>query len=117
MLSRVRWLGAGVAMGAGGSLWAQRKVKSVAARYRPSGLAGEAAERAKGLPGELRAAIREGRHAMREREAELRSGGPGQVLRRQGATRPGSHTPTEPSGHTPTGLGSQAPSGQAPSRP
>ena len=60
-------------MGVGGSLWAQRKMKAVAARYSPSGLAGGAAERAKVLPGEVKAALEGGRHAMRVREAELRA--------------------------------------------
>ena len=65
MLKRVRWLTAGAAFGFGGALWLQRKVKSAADRYRPVGLAGAAAVRAKD-------AFDEGRTAMREREAELR---------------------------------------------
>jgi hypothetical protein len=72
VLKRLRWLVTGLAVGAGGSLWAQRKVKILASRYRPSGLAGSAATRAKGLPADVVAAIREGRAAMKQREAELR---------------------------------------------
>jgi hypothetical protein len=72
MLKRVRWLGTGLALGVGGSLWAQRKVKDMAARYRPSGLANSAANRARDVPSDLRAALREGREAMRQRESELR---------------------------------------------
>ncbi|MBV9661443.1 MAG: hypothetical protein JO337_09820 [Acidimicrobiales bacterium] len=65
MLKRIRWLGAGLAVGVGGSIWAQRKMKSVASRYRPAGVAQGAATRAVD-------AWREGRSAMKEREAELR---------------------------------------------
>lgn len=69
MLKRVRWLSMGAAVGFGGSLWVQRKLKTAAERYRPVGLAGAAAGRA-------REALEEGRAAMRQREAELR-GAPG----------------------------------------
>lgn len=72
MFKRARWMATGLAVGFGGSLWAQRKVKDVAARYRPSGLANSAANKAKGVPEDIRAALREGKEAMREREAELR---------------------------------------------
>lgn len=65
MLKRARWLVTGAAVGFGGSLWMQRKLKGAANRYRPVGLAGAAAARA-------RDALEEGRTAMREREAELK---------------------------------------------
>ena len=65
MLKRVRWLLAGAAVGFGGSVWLQRKVRTAAERLRPSGVAGAAAARA-------RDALEEGRTAMRDREAELR---------------------------------------------
>lgn len=65
MLKRVRWLTTGAAVGFGGALWLQRKVKTAAGRYRPAGMAGAAAVRA-------REAFEEGRAAMREREAELK---------------------------------------------
>jgi hypothetical protein len=67
MLKRVRWLMAGAAVGFGGSFWFQRKMKAAASRYRPLGMAGAAAARA-------RDALEDGRTAMREREAELRGG-------------------------------------------
>ena len=73
MLKRLRWMITGLAVGAGASLWAERKAKALAARYRPSGLAGSATNRARGLPSDVAAAWREGRQAMREREAELRA--------------------------------------------
>jgi hypothetical protein len=86
MIKRVRWMGAGLAVGVGGSLWAQRKVKSVLARYTPAGLGGGAVNRVKVLPGEVKAALREGRSAMHEREAELRADSP--VRGRQPPGRP-----------------------------
>jgi len=78
-------MGAGIAVGVGGSLWAQRRVKSVLARYRPASVGAGAVDRAKVWPGQVRAAIQEGRLAMREREAELRS-----------PRSRGSQTPTRP---------------------
>ena len=74
MFRRVRWFGAGAAVGAGATVWAQRKVKVAVARYRPAGLAGSAVDKALAWPGEVRAAIDEGRTTMRQREAELRHG-------------------------------------------
>ena len=65
MLKRVRWLVTGAAVGFGGSVWLQRKVRTAAERWRPAGVAGAAANRAKD-------AVQEGRTAMRAREAELR---------------------------------------------
>lgn len=65
MPKRTRWLVTGVALGAGGSLWAQRKAKTAAARYGPVGLAEATGRR-------LVAAFADGREAMREREAQLK---------------------------------------------
>jgi hypothetical protein len=69
---RLRWFGAGAALGIGASVWAQRKVKAAAARYHPVGLAGNAVDKARAWPTTVRAAVQEGRTTMREREAELR---------------------------------------------
>jgi hypothetical protein len=74
MLRRARWFGAGAAVGVATSLWARRKLKTTALRYHPAGLAGSAVGRARAWPGEVRAAIDEGRTTMRQREAELRHG-------------------------------------------
>ena len=65
MFKRVRWMSTGAAVGFGAAVWLQRKVKTAGRRYRPVGVAGAAAARA-------RDALEEGRVAMREREAELR---------------------------------------------
>jgi hypothetical protein len=75
MAHRARWMAAGLLIGAGGSVWVERKVRSVASRYSPAGLAGSTTARARGLGADVRAAIAEGRDAMRAREAELRSEG------------------------------------------
>lgn len=79
MFKRMRWLATGLVVGAGGSVWAQRKAKEVASRYAPAGVAQDAANRALD-------ALKEGRTAMREREAQLRRAGPwaadGRVSRR-----------------------------------
>ncbi len=72
MFRRARWFGAGVALGAGVTVWAQRKVRGLMARYRPARLAGGAVDKALGWPSEVRAALDEGRTTMRQREAELR---------------------------------------------
>ena len=79
-------MGAGLAVGFGSALWAQHKVRTVAARYSPNSLAGVTMARARDFPGEVKAAVREGREAMREREAELRSGSGSRG--RRPATRP-----------------------------
>ncbi len=67
MLKRVKWLATGIAIGAGGSVWAKRKAKSALERYAPPGLLDAASRR-------LRGAFADGRTAMREREAELKGG-------------------------------------------
>jgi hypothetical protein len=72
VLKRARWISVGAALGAGGVLWAQRKIRGVSDRYGPAGIAGDAMERAISLPSNLRDAFAEGREAMRDREAELR---------------------------------------------
>ncbi len=73
-MKRLRWMGAGLALGIGSSMWVRRKARAVVARYHPSSVAGGAAGRVRSWPGEVREALREGRQAMRDREAELRSG-------------------------------------------
>jgi hypothetical protein len=72
VFKRARWMGAGAALGAGAAVWLPRKLKAMADRYKPVGIAGDAVEKAASLPGSLKDAFAEGRDAMREREAELR---------------------------------------------
>lgn len=72
MFKRLRWLVTGAGIGLGTSLWLQRKVKRTAARYSPQRFSGELTRTVKGISGDVRAAVTEGREAMREREAALR---------------------------------------------
>lgn len=68
MFKRARWLVTGAGVGFGTSLWLQRKVKRTAARYAPQRVTNELSR----ITGDVRAAVQEGRDAMREREAALR---------------------------------------------
>ena len=73
MFKRARWVSIGAALGFGGSLWAQRKVRAAIERYLPEQVAGRVADRTRGIRSDLRDAIAEGRVAMRAREVELRA--------------------------------------------
>jgi hypothetical protein len=65
-MSRLMWFAAGAAAGVGGSVYAKRKAREAAERYRPVNVA-------KGALDRLTDAVREGRTAMVAREAELRA--------------------------------------------
>jgi hypothetical protein len=69
---RVFWLTVGYGAGIGTSWYAARKVKAAARRYTPEGLGDRVSETATAISGNVKAAVTEGRSAMREREAELR---------------------------------------------
>ncbi|MGC8513371.1 MAG: hypothetical protein ACP5P1_10110 [Acidimicrobiales bacterium] len=85
MPKRTRWLITGVALGAGGSLWAQRKAKTAAAHYGPAGLVEATGRR-------LVAALADGREAMREREAQLKGTSPDDDRRAGLRSTPGGHS-------------------------
>jgi hypothetical protein len=70
MLKRVRWMVVGMGVSAAGKIWAKRKLSGFMQHYSPPQVATRAAASAKG---ELRAALAEGKAAMKRREAELRS--------------------------------------------
>ena len=72
MIKRLTWWAAGAAMGAIGSTYAKRKVKQTVAQLAPSAIAGSAVAVVKDVAKDLKAALGEGRTAMRERETELR---------------------------------------------
>ena len=72
MLRRLLWLLIGAGFGFGASFWLMRFVRETAARYTPERVSADLADAIKGLGTDLRAAVAEGREAMREREAELR---------------------------------------------
>lgn len=69
---RVFWLAVGYGAGIGSSVYATRKVKAAARRYTPEALTDRVSDTVTGISRDVRAAITEGRAAMREREAELR---------------------------------------------
>jgi hypothetical protein len=72
VFKRARWLVTGAGVGFGTSLWVQRRVRRTVARYAPQRVTNELTRTVKGITGDVRAAVQEGRDAMREREAALR---------------------------------------------
>lgn len=73
MFKRLFWLLIGAGFGFGVSFWITRVVKETLARYTPERVGADVAASVKGLGADLRAAVAEGREAMRAREAELRA--------------------------------------------
>ena len=69
MFKRVFWF----TLGCASSLWVMRTVRRTVERLTPHRLSQEVIAGARSASAELRAAIDEGRQAMREREAELRA--------------------------------------------
>ncbi|MBK9178384.1 MAG: hypothetical protein IPM45_02220 [Acidimicrobiales bacterium] len=74
MIRRAFWLGTGIGVGVGASYWVNRAVRRTAERYTPARIGGDVVETVRELGADLVDAVREGRQAMREREAELRAG-------------------------------------------
>ena len=79
MFKRLFWLVTGVGFGFGSSFWVMRAFRRTLDRYRPTAVVAR-------LEGDVRAAVAEGRVAMHEREAALRSA-------RAGVSGPRSLTP------------------------
>jgi len=73
MFKRLRWLTIGTLVGFGSSWWVQRAVRRTVERYVPERVTSELARAARGVGDDVRAAVSEGREAMRGREAELRA--------------------------------------------
>lgn len=73
MFRRLIWLIMGAGFGFGVSFWLTRFVKETAARYSPERVSADLAGAIRGLGTDLRAAVSDGREAMREREDELRA--------------------------------------------
>jgi hypothetical protein len=69
---RVTWFAVGAAAGAGGSLYARRKTRQAWEKVQPTNVVKVAAGKAKGAGRSVADAVREGRSAMRDKEAELR---------------------------------------------
>lgn len=73
MFRRLFWLIVGAGFGFGASFWIMRFVRETIGRYTPERVSADLADALRGLGTDLRAAVAEGREAMREREAELRA--------------------------------------------
>jgi hypothetical protein len=73
MLKRLFWLLLGAGFGFGVSFWLVRTVRQTVERYTPERLSADLASAIRDLGSDLRAAVAEGRDAMREREAQLRA--------------------------------------------
>jgi hypothetical protein len=73
VFKRLRWIGMGAAVGLGAEAWARRRLRRAVERGRPSEVGALVARRARHWAGEMGDALREGREAMAEREAQLRA--------------------------------------------
>ena len=73
MFKRLFWLMIGVGFGFGMSFWFMRFMRDTMQRYTPERVSSDLAGALKGLGTDLRAAVADGREAMREREAEIRA--------------------------------------------
>lgn len=73
MFKRLFWLVVGAAFGFGVSFWVTRFVRETVTRYSPERVSADLAGALRQLGTDLRAAVAEGREAMREAEADLRA--------------------------------------------
>ena len=73
MFKRLFWLTVGLTIGFGTSFWLMKTVRRTVERLTPERLTQDVVSGARSLGAELKAALEEGRVAMREREAELRA--------------------------------------------
>lgn len=73
MFRRLFWLLVGLSLGFGASFWLMRFVRTTLERYAPETVSGNVTDGIGRLSADLKAALAEGREAMREREAELRA--------------------------------------------
>lgn len=71
MIRRPLWLAAGVAVGVGGTLWAERRVRRAVDRLAPESVAVEAGRSVRRLGDRVQAAVAAGREAHDRREEEL----------------------------------------------
>ncbi|MGH9091789.1 MAG: hypothetical protein ACRDZR_10505 [Acidimicrobiales bacterium] len=71
MIRRPLWLGVGVVVGVGGTLWAERRVRRAVERLVPESVAEEAGRSVRRLGDRVQAAVAAGREARDRREEEL----------------------------------------------
>jgi hypothetical protein len=74
MFKRVRWMGMGAVAGVGVSTWAQRRLRRTLQEHPSIRTGADVVSTARRLRRELSAALADGRQAMSDREAALRSG-------------------------------------------
>jgi hypothetical protein len=72
VFKRLFWLVIGAGFGFGVSFWVTRFVRQTVNRYSPERVSGDLADAIRGFGKDIRAAVEEGREAMREKELELR---------------------------------------------
>jgi hypothetical protein len=72
MFKRVFWLVVGAGFGFGVSFWLMRFVRETVNRYSPERVSSDLSGALRSLGSDIRAAVADGREAMREREAALR---------------------------------------------
>jgi hypothetical protein len=73
VFKRLLWLSIGLTAGFGSSFWLMRTVRRTVERFTPQRLSQDVVSGARSVGTEMRAALDEGRVAMRQREAELRA--------------------------------------------
>lgn len=73
MFRRLFWLVIGAGFGFGVAFWLMRFVRSTVEKWSPERVSSDLADAMRQLGTDVRAAVAEGREAMREREAELRA--------------------------------------------
>jgi hypothetical protein len=73
MFKRLFWLMVGAGFGFGVSFWLMRFVRQTVDRYTPERVSSDLAGALRAFGQDLRAAVADGREAMREREDEIRA--------------------------------------------
>lgn len=73
MFKRIFWMTVGMGVGFGTSFWVLRTVRRTVERFTPERVTQDVVAGARSFGGELKAALDDGRAAMRQREAELRA--------------------------------------------
>jgi hypothetical protein len=73
VFKRLLWLVIGAAFGFGVSFWLVRTVRQTVERYTPERVSSDLAGALRQLGTDVRAAVADGRAAMREREDELKA--------------------------------------------
>jgi hypothetical protein len=70
MMRRARWLATGVVLGAGGTIWAKRRLGALQGRLEPTRVAGDLAGATRD---HLKAVVGAGRAQAQKRESEIRT--------------------------------------------